>query len=213
MTDREQGELARALLADGSALTVEVAPPGIRVRRVRGEEVLRSHDLPYPAGGLGGCEIVLSPSQRFAVLSFYSGQSEEGFQLLRIENFEISIDQDFVFGEVASYGFSPDETVLVMALPRAREWWEAWEVESEPTDDGHVSFEICELRVAHVEAGSVSAHVVQAVVRSDWEPKRDDWDSNLRPAFTSAREFRLALPWGPANLALPLPSVVRLPVP
>ena len=37
--------------------------------------------LPYPDRGVGGGQFVLSPSERTAILSLYSGQSEQGYEV------------------------------------------------------------------------------------------------------------------------------------
>ena len=40
----------------------------------------------YPSGGYGGGSLQLSPSEKYLVFSYFSGESEEAFSLFEIEN-------------------------------------------------------------------------------------------------------------------------------
>ncbi len=42
--------------------------------------------MSYPSGGYGGGSLQLSPSEKYLIFCYFSGQSEEAFSLLKIEN-------------------------------------------------------------------------------------------------------------------------------
>src|SRR5262245_33007743 len=107
-----------AELSNGDRIVIDPSASGGGVRQMavhlhrkdgRTDSVL----LPYPDAGLGGGRIIVSPSERLAVLSIYSGQSEEAYELFRIaDGFTRVGGLGYQLGEFASYCFSPDESLL-----------------------------------------------------------------------------------------------------
>jgi len=65
-----QGRIERALPASSAGR-----------RRMSGTRGVSQVELPYPSAGIGGGRLLKSPSEGHVVLSLYSGQSEEGYEV------------------------------------------------------------------------------------------------------------------------------------
>jgi hypothetical protein len=150
-----------------------------------------------------------------ALVAMFSGQSEEGYVLLGVDDGVKKLsEQPYVFGETASYCFSSDETVVVMALPfSCIEWWLPWDDgEAVPEGSGRHGFPFGQVRVQEIATGDVSACELRASARSDWSPRREPYDSDMRPRFLSDDLLQISLPWRKLELRLPLPATVVVPV-
>ena len=205
-------------LSDGSRILVEVSASDSGKSQVA-VQLLRKNGsseivlLPYPSAGLSGGRIILSPSERFAVLSTYSGQSEEAFELFEIANGLTKVGGlGYQFGEYASFCFSPDESLLVMALPfMCSEWWQPWDDgEAEPDGSERLAFAFGQLHVHDVTNGKSSVHELRISAPEGWQPERTDYDPDLRPVFHSEHALQLAMPWAPVVIPIPVPDVVVL---
>ena len=211
--------IASASLSADRSLEADVRGEGpgaaITVRLRRGQELLGEVTLPYPKAGLAGGHFVLSPSQHLAVLSIFSGQSEEGYELFRLNDSIARITGlPYQVGEFASFCFSSDEALLVMALPfRCSEWWLPWdEGEAHADGQGRFTFGFGQVRVHDIAKGDVSVHEMQLSAPATWHPSRVEYDPDLRPTFLSADRLQLWVPWGPIVLPFPPPMPVVLPV-
>ena len=163
-------------LSNGATLTAEIENESvITVRLLRDQRAAGETIIPYPGHGLAGGHFIVSPSQRFAVLSMFSGQSEEGYELFRIDDSVSRIGSlPYQVGEVASFCFSADESILVMALPsRCSEWWLTWEEgEAEPDGEGRHVFPFGQIQVHEIGTRSSSVHELRVSVPEDWQPTR-----------------------------------------
>jgi hypothetical protein len=212
-------DFAPVELASGGRLSVEVSAPGnggrLAVQLRRNDGSVDAVLLPYPRAGLGGGHILLSPSERFAVLSMFSGQSEEAYELFRIADGITRVGGlGYQFCEAASYCFSPDETSLVMALPfTCSEWWLPWdEEEAEPDGAGRFAFGFGELRLHQIVTGDISVHELRVNAAEGWQPARTEYDPDLRPRFLSRHQLALSMPWGEITVPVPLPDRVVMAV-
>ncbi len=155
---------APAELSNGDRIVLDPSASGGGMRQMalhlrRKDGSTRSVLLPYPRAGLGGGRIIVSPSEQMAVLSIYSGQSEEGYELFNIADAITRVGGlGYEFGEFASYCFSPDETLLVMALAfTCSEWWLPWDDgEAEPDGAERLAFGFGQLRLHEVATGKIS---------------------------------------------------------
>ncbi|HET6878973.1 MAG TPA: hypothetical protein VFI31_02390, partial [Pirellulales bacterium] len=85
------------------------------VRTGRPEERI---DFPCPDAGFGGGALALSPSEGLVLFSYFSGQSEESYRLISAGPQLRELGScPYLFGEAASYAFSSDEQLMLMALP------------------------------------------------------------------------------------------------
>ena len=213
-------DIAPANLANGSRIDVDPWAFGdgrrqVAVRLLRKDGSADSVPLPYPRAGLAGGRIIVSPSERLAVLSIYSGQSEEGYELFGIADRLTHLGSlGYQIGEFASYCFSPDESLLVMALPnRCGEWWSPWDDgEAEPAGSGRLAFSFGQLRLHEVATAKISVHDLRINVAEGWEPARTNYDPDLRPVCLSAQTLQLHMPWGAVTISIPAPEVIVLPV-
>jgi hypothetical protein len=186
-----------------SATTVRLTTKGRTVAEAR---------LPYPDRGLAGGRIILSPSEHFAVVSMFSGQSEEGYELFRVDTgLERVASMGYQPGEVASFCFSEQEDVLLMALPQiCSEWWLLWEEgQREPDSRGRLSFRFGEIRHLVIKANRVSVHEIRISVNEGWEPSHADYDPDLKPRL-EAKRLVLSMPWGEAEIPVPIPSTALI---
>src|SRR5260221_4522852 len=211
---------APAELSNGDRIVLDPSASGGGMRQMalhlrRKDGSTRSVLLPYPRAGLGGGRIIVSPSEQMAVLSIYSGQSEEGYELFNIADAITRVGGlGYEFGEFASYCFSPDETLLVMALAfTCSEWWLPWDDgEAEPDGAERLAFGFGQLRLHEVATGKISVHELRVSAPQRWQPTRADYDPDLRPIFLSAQALPLSMPWAAVEIRIPIPDVVLLPV-
>ena len=185
----------------------------LAVQLRRGGGIVDEAKLPYPSAGLAGGRLIISPREQFALLSIFSGQSEEGYELFRLGNGITRVfSQPYQFGETASFCFSPDELVIVMALPFAcSEWWLPWEDgEAEPDGAGRLVFAFGQLRIHDIATGNISTHELRVSVPDAWQPSRREYDPDLKPRFVTGPRLALSMPWGEVEMLLPLPEAVTL---
>jgi hypothetical protein len=64
-------------------------------------------DLPYPSAGYGGSELVVAPDERHVAMFVYSGQSEVGLELFRIDVPSRTVEHVFHRPYVAGVGDAP----------------------------------------------------------------------------------------------------------
>ena len=73
--------------------------------------------VPYPSGGYGGHDLVVSSARRFAALFLYTGQSEEGYELYELRPTLRRIGGlAQLFGEGHPPVFSPDERWIALGV-------------------------------------------------------------------------------------------------
>lgn len=210
----EGSDFGRHSLSDGSFLTAWSSVDGMFVQRERGGTVAAELHFPYPRLGLGGGRLVVSPGGRHAILSYFSGQSEEAFELIGLDGgLQALAHKAYTFGEDAEFGFSPEEDLLVMFIPqRADTWWPDDDEELERDDDGRRRFYLGRLIVHTIASGQATPHELYGLTERAESPEDTDWQPSPIPDVAHDR-LRLALPWGPVDLRLPLPSAVVVHVP
>lgn len=98
------------ILADGSQIILQ-DEDDISLSLISNDRTKDIFQFPYHSGGYGGGSLLLSPSERYVIFSYFSGESEEGFVLLEIVNnqFKFLYDSDYLYGEDANYGFADNE--------------------------------------------------------------------------------------------------------
>lgn len=178
----------------------------IRTRRGRLEERL---DFPYPNAGIGGGSLTLSPSERVLLFSYFSGQSEEAYRLISTERHLRQLGScEYLFGEAASYAFSPDGQMMLMALPASCTPWEQAELDKDAS--GNLFLEFGLLRVHHIVDDVATQHSIRVYFDLVWEPIRDDYDPELFPGINNQGDVKITLPWRAIDLAAPIPEIVEL---
>lgn len=187
---------------DGEYPTITV----VRVRSARPDERL---EFPYPHAGFRGGSLTLSPSERLLLFSYFSGQSEEAYRLIATEPQLRELGScPYLFGEAASYAFSPDERTMLMALPTSCTPWEEDHLQQDGSGNLFLDFGL--LRIHRVIDDVATQHSLRAYFEEAWEPNPDHYDPDLQPEIDNEGVVMITLPWGPIKLAPPLPDVIEL---
>jgi hypothetical protein len=188
----------------------------ITLLRERGTREVERLTWPYPTAGLGGGGLTPSPSEKLLLFSCFSGQSEEAYRVISIGSAMRELCAcEYRFGEAASYAFSPDEQVLLMALPSTcSEWWLPWDDRELQEDEaGRRYLEFGLIRIQDLRDSSASQHAIRVYPPDSWEPERGDYDADLRPDIDDAGGVTLRVPWGRLVLTRPIPEVVNVELP
>jgi len=188
----------------------------IAVQLRRDGQVVAETGVPFPRLGLAGGRLIVSPRERLVLLALFSGQSEEGYELFQLGDGIVRISGlPYQSGEAADYGFSADESTLVMALPfNCIEWWLPWE-EGEANSDGagRLVFAFGQLWIHEIATSNISVHELRVSVAENWQPTRRAYDPYLKPRFTNdGRHLALSMPWGDVEVPMTLDDAVTLVV-
>lgn len=170
-------------------------------------EVIYSHSFTCPSGGYGGGTLLLSPSERYLIFSFFSGESEEGFSLFQIEDSRLVplFDSEYFYGEGAGYLFSDDEGVLFQSLLGG---FGPWYVEDAYRDEeGAPYFEYGEINILDVESQSLSRHKFHVYPSEAWEEEIDG--PSYASEITDGNILHVSMPWGEELLTLPLADITK----
>lgn len=184
----------KVVLEDGDAITLLL---------IFGDRIEDRWELPDSSGGYGGGSLWLSPSERYLVFSYFSGESEEAFCLLIIENGQFTFVYHFgyLYGEDAGYCFVQDEKILIQTL-RTGMWYRE-NAETDP--DGGIYYQFGELNLFDLETCSYSRHRIDVYPANDWEEEKTDVGSF---AFSdlAGSTYHIIVPWGQAAFHAPLGS-------
>ena len=182
---------------------------------MKDEEVVSVARIPYPRRGLAGGRIIVSPSERLALLATFSGQSEQAYDLFQVAGgIEKIASMSYEVGESASYGFSQDEDLLLMALPdTCCEGWLLWQdAEAEPDEKGRLSFRFGQIRVHKIGSNEVSVHEIRVSVPEGWAPDETSYDPELYPRMPDEQRLVLSMPWGEVEVPFPVPATVLMEI-
>ena len=165
--------------------------------------------VPYPSGGYGGGSLQLSPSEKYLVFSYFSGESEEAFSLFEIENGRLNFlyDSGYLYGEDAHYSFVNDEKILVQTFRT-----EFWYKENAKTDENNdIYYEFGELNLFNLETHELIRHTIHVYPSDDWEEEATDVGPFMLSEINGC-QFSVIVPWGKVTFCEPLENilVVRL---
>ncbi|MDE7326635.1 MAG: hypothetical protein K2N63_10210 [Lachnospiraceae bacterium] len=169
-----------------------------------------SYPIAYPSGGYGGGTMLLSLSEQYLLFSYYSGQSEEAYILLRIRDsyLESVYESGYLCGEGASYVFSEDENYLFQALPASLGSW--YVDENAQMDENKTPyFQYGEINMLHIGNKEVKKHSLNVYPSWNW----DEDMAEAEPFYISAvadQFLSLAMPWGEIKLEFPLQDIIVL---
>ena len=165
--------------------------------------------IPYPSGGYGGGELQLSPSEKYLVFSYFSGESEEAFSLFEIENGRLKLlyDSGYLYGEDARYSFVNDEKILVQTFRT-----EYWYKENAKIDENKdMYYEFGELNLINLETHELNRHTIHVYPSDDWEEEETDVGTFMFSEINGS-QFSVIVPWGEVTFCEPMEDilVVRL---
>jgi hypothetical protein len=192
-------------LKNGSEIRLNEDP--LSIVKVSNGEVVASLKLQFPSSGYGGGSIYVSPSEKYILFLFYSGQSEEAFTLLT-NNDEISIlyESGYLFGEAASYCFSEREGYLVQGLPyTCSEWWLPWiDGDVERDEEGYLYFPFGQINILNIQNSNLEKHEIIIQPKSNWQPNQEGYNPFLSPEIIGNDILKVSWPWGNENFKLPI---------
>lgn len=205
-------EMKTVFLTDGKKIVLDDDNKLI-LSLVSNNKTEDTYKVPYPSGGYGGGSLQLSPSEKYLVFSYFSGESEEAFSLFEIENarFKLLYDSGYLYGENAMYSFVNDENIMVQTL-RTGFWYK----ENAKTDENKdLYYEFGELNLFSLETHELSRHTIHVYPSDDWKVEETDVGSFMFSEIISTKsgcQFSVVVPWGKITFREPLENilVVRL---
>jgi hypothetical protein len=203
-------EATSVTMQNGDRFSLEVGG-SIAIVRVRGDRREERVEFPYPRAGFGEGALTLSSSERLLLFSYFSGQSEEAYRLIATEPQLQELGScPYMFGEAASYAFSPHEKAMLMALPASCTPWEVDELEEDRS--GNLFLEFGLLRIHRIVDDVATHHSLRAYFEQAWEPNRGGYDPDMKPEIDNEGNVTITLPSGRMQLAPPISDVVELRV-
>ena len=187
-------------LADGSKIILQ-DEDNISLSLISNDGTKDIFQFPYHSGGYGGGSLLLSPSERYVIFFYFSGESEEGFVLLEIVNhqFKFLYDSDYLYGEDANYGFADNEKILIQTFRIG-----SWYIEDAKTDEsGDMYYTFGELNLLNLETLNLDRHTILVYPSDDWKEEKTDVGIFL---FTDIADGMLSveMPWGNEIFQYPL---------
>ncbi len=187
-------------LTDGSKIILQ-DEDGLLLSFISNNKTKATYQLPYHSGGYGGGSLLLSPSEKYVIFSYFSGQSEEGFTLLEIvdNQFKFLYESGYLYGEAANYGFADNEKILVQTFRT-----DSWYKENAKTDkNGDLYYTFGELNLLNLETFNLERHTILVYPSDDWEEEETDVGTFL---FTDIADgmLRAKMPWGNEIFQYPL---------
>ena len=201
-------ETKTVFLADGRKIILD-DDDDLILSLVSSNKTEDTYTVPYPSGGYGGGSLQLSPSGKYFVFSYFSGESEEAFSLFEIENGRLNLlyDSGYLYGEDAHYRFVNDDKILVQTFRT-----EFWYKENAKTDENNdMYYEFGELNLFNLETHELIRHTIHVYPSDDWEEEETDVGPFM---FSEIKGCQLSVivPWGKVTFCEPLENilVVRL---
>lgn len=198
-------EIKIVTLKDGSEIRLN--DDELTIEKLMHGEVISSIELAYPSAGYAGGSVYVSPSEKYILFAYYSGQSEEAFILLtHNEDITLLYDSGYLFGEAASYCFTMDEGTLIQALPYSCiEWWMPWiDGDTEKDEEGNVYFAFGSINIFDIHRGELMSHEILIYPESGWKPDEQKYDPLLLPEMIGDNFLKLSWPWEVGGLRLPI---------
>lgn len=172
---------------------------------VSNNKTANTFEMPYPSAGYGGGSLQLSPSEKYLVFSYFSGESEEAFSLFKIENGQLKFlyDSGYLYGENANYSFENNEKILVQTFRT-----DAWYKENADTDEnGDIYYEFGELNLFNLETHELCRHPIYVYPSEDWEEEKTDVGS-FKVSEINGNQINVIVPWGKVTFCEPLENVL-----
>ncbi|MBD5535691.1 MAG: hypothetical protein HDQ99_08570 [Lachnospiraceae bacterium] len=201
-------EAKTVFLADGRKIILD-DDDDLILSFVSNNKTADTYTVHYPSGGYGGGALQLSPSEKYLVFSYFSGESEEAFSLFGIENGRLKLlyDSGYLYGEDAHYSFVNDEKILVQTFRT-----EFWYKENAKTDENNdIYYEFGELNLFNLDTHELIRHTIHVYPSDNWEEEETDVGPFMFSEINGC-QFSVIVPWGKVTFCEPLENilVVRL---
>ncbi|MCI9083933.1 MAG: hypothetical protein HFI70_17175 [Lachnospiraceae bacterium] len=187
-------------LADGSKIILQ-DEDDITLSLVSNDKIKDIFQFPCPSGGYGGGSLLLSPSEKYVIFSYFSGESEEGFALFEIVDYQFKFlyDSDYLYGEYANYGFTDNEKILIQTF-RTGSWYKE---NAETDENGDMYYTFGELNLLTLETFSLDRHTILVYPSDDWKEEKTDVGTFLFTDIVNGM-LRVEMPWGNETFQYPL---------
>ena len=187
-------------LADGSRIVLD-DEDNVLLSLLSHNGVEDTLQFPHLSGNYGGGSLLLSPSQKYLIFSYFSGESEEGFALLEIANNRLKLlyDSDYLYGEDANYSFTNNETIIIQTF-RTGAWYQD---DASIDENGDMYYEFGELKLLNLETYDLDRHTILVYPFADWKEEETDAGTFLFSDITSGM-LRIEMPWGSESFPFPL---------
>lgn len=187
-------------LADGRRIVLH-DEDDISLSLVLNNGVEEALSFSHLSGNYGGGTLLLSPSQRYVIFSYFSGESEEGFALLEIANNRLKLlyDSDYLYGEDANYSFANNERTIIQTF-RTGAWYQN---EAEIDENGDMYYEFGELNLLSIGTNNLNRHTILVYPSDDWKEEETDIGTFLFSGITDGM-LRVEMPWGIEAFEYPL---------
>ena len=164
------------------------------------DEIKDTVPLPNLAGNYGGGSLILSPSEKYVVFSYFSGESEEGFAMFEIGDGKLKFlyDSGYLYGEDANYHFTNDEKILIQTF-RTGAWYRD---EAEIDENGKMYYEFGELNLLSLETYNLDRHLILVYPSDDWKEEETDVGPFLCSDIVDGM-LRVEMPWGVEHFQYP----------
>jgi hypothetical protein len=165
-----------------------------------GETMRSTVALPYPRRGYGGAVLSISRQARYAAALLYSGQSEVGYELFSLApSLKHIAGLPYMRGEsdLTAMPFSPDESLVAVAVEENCFWWADPEDEALDWDTPAVGgrVEWAALLVHRIGRKKPSRYPLVVDLPAGWRgPEDGTWPAKLR--FEKDNSISLVSPWG-----------------
>lgn len=187
-------------LADGSKIELH-DEDDILLSLVSNYEIKDTVPLPNLSGNYGGGSLLLSPSEKYVIFSYFSGQSEEGFALFEIEDSKLIFlyDSSYLYGEDANYSFANNEKVLIQTF-RTGSWYKD---DAGIDENGDMYYEFGKLNLLSLETYNWERHTILVYPSDDWKEEETDVGAFLFSDLTDGI-LRVEMPWRSELFQYPL---------
>lgn len=187
-------------LADGSKIILQ-DENDISLVFISNNSIKNAFQFPHLSENYGGGSLLLSPSEKYMIFSYFSGETEEGFALLEILDSQLKVlyDSDYLYGEDANYCFANNEKILVQTF-RTGSWYKE---NAEIDENGDMYYTFGEINLLNLETFALDRHTIFIYPSDDWEEEKTDIGIFL---FTDIADGRLEveMPWGKEIFQYPL---------
>ena len=155
-----------------------------------------------PSGGYGGGSLLLSPSEKYLIFSYFSGESEEAFALFKIEEdyLKLLYDSKYLYGEDANYNFMDHEKFLIQTV-RTGSWYKD---EAQTDENGDRYYEFGELNIFNLESCKLERHTILVYPSDDWTEEETDAGSFFISDMIDGKLLNVKMPWGSETFHYPL---------
>lgn len=173
-----------------------------------GNEIIHTLEVSYPSGGYGGGKLLLSPSKRYLLFSYFSGESEEAYIIFRICNshLESVYRSEYICAEGASYIFSQSEEFLFYLLPESAGPW--YKEDAKIDQKGNLFFEFCEINILDIGSREISKYKIRVIPSKNWDEDFAEEEPPYLIGITDNFMLRMAMPWGEEKVAFPLDDII-----